>query len=253
MNELTNFTTFISNVKKFGFSINNFYEVQFLFTMNPELSGVINSATGGGFNDEARTMMKLYTDECSIPGIQMATGEYRIGNTPTLKYVYGGVFSESNFSFIMDANSTIRKVFDIWTNYIYGYAVSSTPGFVGFNSNLNHRFRTRYRDDYIIDIVIIKYEHANLDILRSKSTGAYPNNRIVPDVASSSPSGFRYPVPVYSTRLINAFPVNIASVPLNANASSLNKLSVSFEYETITSNILTGTNSVTSVIDPVNN
>ena len=105
----------------------------------------------------------------------------------------------------------------------------------------------------ILLILLSSNMNMHLDILRSKSTGAYPNNRIVPDVASSSPSGFRYPVPVYSTRLINAFPVNIASVPLNANASSLNKLSVSFDYETITSNILTGTNSVTSVVDPVNN
>ncbi len=257
---LSNFKEFYNHVSKFGFSLNNFYDVEFSFEGNPELNNVLIDELG--FNDQTQKLIKLYTDECSLPGLQLSTGEYRINNSPQLRYAYGSVFSETNFSFLMDSNSTIRKIFDIWTNYIYGYSISQTNQ---FNSAANHRFRTRYRDEYVIDIKIIKYENVHSEILREKipkfnvlnlgienlQKHYFPAKNIIP--VASGTSMFYRPIPVYSMRLINAFPINVASVPLNSGASSLNRLSVSFDYESITSNILTGSGSIDSqIMDPVN-
>lgn len=258
--ELNNFKEFYDHVSKFGFSLNNFYDVEFSFEGNPELNTILAEETG--FNDQTKKLIKLYTDECSLPGLQISTGEYRITNSPQLRYAYGSVFSETNFSFLMDSNSTIRKIFDVWTNYIYGYSISQANQ---FNSAENHRFRTRYRDEYVIDIKVIKYENVHSEILREKipkfnilglsseelQDHYFPANKIIP--VKSGTSQFYRPVPVYSMRLINAFPINIASVPLNSGASALNRLSVSFDYESITSNILTGSGSIDGqVMDPVN-
>lgn len=263
--DMTNFSEFRSAIKTYGFSLNNFYDVIFEINGSSPLYRAIVNKFRGEFTYDIRTvtqLMRLYTDECTIPGIQMSTGEYRINNSPQLKYAYGSVFSESNFSFIMDANSTIKKVFDIWTAFMYGYAIDPNTAFNNPNP-VSHRMRTRYRDDYAIDIIIIKYEKppsSKKNIGKGKS--AFRIKDILPDyiqdptIDGVTPefSNFFKAVPVHSTRLFKAFPSNIASVPLNSGTSALNKLSVSFEYETFTTSVLSGSNSVFSGIqDPVNN
>ena len=57
-----------------------------------------------------------------MPGVTMTDSEYRVTNTPQLKYAYGAVFNEFSVTFLMDANSNIRKLFDKWTNIIYPYS-----------------------------------------------------------------------------------------------------------------------------------
>lgn len=251
---MTNFANFKSYVQKYGFSINNFYDVY--FEINPssplyqelvDRSVLDNRGTSAGV-DKFTNLMRLYTDETSLPGIQMSTGEYRINNTPQLKYVYGSVFSESTFSFIMDADSIIKNVFDIWTSWMYSYAISGA----------DKRFRTRYRDDYAIDIVVVKYErssssNANNAFARRKAD-AFSVNQIIPSLSNRpGPSKFYKAVPVYAVRMFKAFPSNVSSVALNSGTSELTKLSVSFDYETIISSPISGNASVDgNVIDPVN-
>jgi hypothetical protein len=267
--EMTNYAEFKTAVQTYGFSINNFYDVIFEINANsPLYSSIVSkfSSDFGGTVSDTTRLMRLYTDECSIPGIQMTTGEYRINNTPQLKYAYGSVFSETNFSFIMDANSTIKKVFDIWTAFMYGYAVdnnvdtSSVQQFLVNPNNINHRLRTRYRDDYAIDIIVIKYEKPpsskkNFSNVKLK---AFTKKEIIPDFPQAPGEGdelsrFYKATAVHSTRMFKAFPSNIASVPLNSGASSLAKLSVTFEYETYTTTALTGSGSVFgNILDAVN-
>lgn len=268
--EMTNYAEFKSAVQTFGFSLNNFYDV--IFEINE--SSPLYRALVTKFENETKTssvktttrLMRLFTDECTIPGLQMATGEYRVNNSPQLKYAYGSVFSETNFSFIMDANSTIKKVFDIWTAFMYGYAVDNNIDLLRPESLINnpnppsHRLRTRYRDDYAIDIIIIKYEKPpsskkNYNVPALK---AFTKKQIIPDYPQPADgldeySRFYKATAVHSTRMFKAFPTNVASVPLNSGASSLNKLSVTFEYETYTTTALTGSSSVFgNILDPVN-
>jgi len=255
---MTNFAQFKSAVQKFGFSLNNFYDV--FFEINPssplyrELvsrSIVVDRNTADALSS-LTLMMRLYTDEATLPGIQMSTGEYRINNTPQLKYVYGSVFSEASFSFIMDADSIIKNVFDVWTAWMYSYGIDSSIISTG---SMNKRFRTRYRDDYAVDIIVIKYERSESSTKnRGKSSDrAFSVKNIIPSINNSSPSKFYDAIPVYGVRMFKAFPSNIGSIALNSGTSELAKLSVSFEYETMVSTPISGANVITgNVIDPVN-
>lgn len=267
--QMTNYAEFRSAVVQYGFSLNNFYDVIFEINPNSGLYNALVSRFSSEFQNDIKgttRLMRLYTDECTIPGIQMSTGEYRVNNTPQLKYAYGSVFSESNFSFIMDANSTIKKVFDLWTVYMYGYAVDTNIDTTSAQTLLNnpnprsHRLRTRYRDDYAIDIIIIKYEKppSSRKNFYTKAQTPFRKKEIIPDIGQSENpneeySKFYKALPVHSTRMFKAFPSNVASVPLNSGASSLNKLSVTFEYESYTTSALNGNNRVFgNVLDAVN-
>lgn len=271
--EMTNFAEFKSAVQTYGFSLNNFYDVIFEINPSSELYKAIVSQFSKEFGQTVSSttrLMRMYTDECTIPGIQISTGEYRVNNSPQLKYAYGSVFSESSFSFIMDANSTIKKVFDLWTAFMYGYAVDSNIDETSVQSLLytpnpkSHRMRTRYRDDYAIDIVIIKYEKppsskknfkSGVGLKTFRKKDIIPDYNLLPSPLNDSDeySRFYKAIPVHSTRMFKAFPSNIASVPLNSGASALNKLSVTFEYETFTTSMLTGSGRVFgNILDPVN-
>ena len=231
--QMSNLKEFRANIWKYGFSANNLYDV------------IIEIPTGGALYKELQSNniaipdgflknnLRLYTDEASMPGIQMSTGEYRVTNSPQLKYVYGTVFSELSLSFLMDAENIIKGIFDIWTNWMYGYS-SGTSGWSATN-----RFRANYRDDYAVDIIIVKYEKpvfgkGDTFFGGNRRMRREAKNTILPDLKDSSRSKFFQPVPVHATRIFNAFPANIASIPLAYGETSLNKFSVGFEYETYT-------------------
>ena len=232
--QMSNLKEFRANIWKYGFSANNLYDV------------IIEIPTGGALYKELQSNniaipdgflknnLRLYTDEASMPGIQMSTGEYRVTNSPQLKYVYGSVFSELSLSFLMDAENIIKGLFDIWTNWMYGYS-AGTSGWSATN-----RFRANYRDDYAVDIIIVKYEKPIFSgkgasvFQKKRSSRATPKNIILPDSNDQSGTKFFQPIPVHATRLFNAFPANIASIPLAYGETSLNKFSVGFEYESYT-------------------
>ena len=231
--QMSNLREFRSNIWKYGFSANNLYDV------------IIEIPTGGALYKELqanniaipdgflKNNLRLYTDEASMPGVQMSTGEYRITNSPQLKYVYGTVFSEMSLSFLMDAENIIKGIFDIWTNWMYGYSAGES-GWSAAN-----RFRANYRDNYAVDIIIVKYEKPIFGKNETFFKGGRLMKReskrnIIPDSNDASDSRFFQPVPVHATRLFNAFPANIASIPLAYGETSLNKFSVGFEYESFT-------------------
>jgi len=251
--KMSNYADFRSAVMAYGFSVNNFYDVVFHISpkeiakghglyqelqKNPATLPTIKLSSEWGITE----LMRLYTEEASLPGIQMSTGEYRINNTPQLKYAYGSVFSEINFTFMMDADSVIKSVFDVWTNWIYAYSAGTSP----WSSDSRNRFRSHYRDDYCVDIDIIKYEKATSSRNNKRinfNQGAYKLYDIVPDFKGRTNKNWelqewRRPVPTHAVKLYNAFPVNLASTPLAYGDTSINKLSVGFEYEHYTTTAL---------------
>ena len=275
---MSNYAEFRSHIFKYGFSVSNFYDVTINWASTLGKSG--KSSSNPLFKELSaelrglQTLMRLYTDETSMPGLQMSTGEYRINNSPQLKYAYGSVFSEVNMSFMMDADSIVKTVFDIWTNFIYNYSGGST----GQSQQRSSRLRSTYRDDYAVDIDIIKYESATSSqrnrsrnnvvsgMDESKWDKSFKMHDIIPDKQQfygseyriHNKSGvqkghvaFRKAVPVQATKLFNAFPANIASVPLSYGDTSMSKLSVGFEYESHTTTAITG-GRIMSVTDIVN-
>ncbi len=241
------FKQFKSYVSKYGYSITNFYDVNFELTNSQQnLNDIFKRVPGGNKLNTAdssnvRDLMRFYAEECSIPGFQISTGEYRITNTPQLKYAYGIVNNEINFSFIGDANADIRKTFDAWQSYIYAHNLPARLDPTAGNLNINTREflgRTRYRDEYVSDIIVVKYEKTGMfEVTNTKQKRFIPANEIIPDYVQSKTSkpissGFAEAVPLYSVRLMNAFPTNISSIPLSSGASDLVKVQVTFEYET---------------------
>jgi len=264
---LNNFKTFRSYAIKYGFSLSNFYDVDFRFSNSTGYlysllrrslvtsSSTQNSSTTiGSDQDTVVGLMRAYAEECTIPGYQISTGDYRINNSPMFKYAYGIVNNEITFSFIYDADSEIRKVFDTWQNYIYCNVSTNSQADLVNTNGINNLGRTRYRDEYVCDIVVIKYERyassRRNKFLKSNETlgDFYPISDIIPDYdiknknASEFTSGFGKSKPIYSAKLINAFPTNISSIALSSGSSQLIKLQATFEYETaVTSGQVAGT------------
>lgn len=249
--QMSNLNEFRSNIWKYGFSSNNLYDVIIEIPTGSALYKELDSnniAIPDGF---LKNNLRLYTDEASMPGIQMSTGEYRVTNTPQLKYVYGSVFSEMSLSFLMDAENIIKGIFDIWTNWMYGYSAGTSDW------SATNRFRSNYRDDYAVDIIIVKYEKPIFGKNETFFKGGRlmkrePKNRIIPDLKESDSSRFFQPVPVHATRLFKAFPANIASIPLAYGDTSLNKLSVGFEYESFTTTAINDGKVSQGVVDSIN-
>ena len=150
LNVLTNYNEFKSYVSKFGYSMANLYDIQFdlpgsssLYLQLADDFG-LSTEEGSPTLSDVQQLMRLYTTSCTMPGVTMSDSEYRITNTPQLKYAYGAVFNEFSVTFLMDANSNIRKLFDKWTNIIYPYS--------SFRGSGDGVLRTRYKDEYIGDI-----------------------------------------------------------------------------------------------------
>ena len=230
---LSNFNEFKSNFTAHGFSLANLYDVKIDLPASSKLSdtlrGTFRLADGSSGMDSALDLMKLYTTECTMPGVNMSTSEYRITNTPQLKYAYGAVFSEFSLTFILDSTSLIRKVFDVWTDMIYPYSR---------HTRTNNVLRTRYKDDYVSDITVYKYERANSSLANLRKLENNPKasrmleKDIIPGKVGGT-TGFFKSLPVHAIKMINAFPSTISSTQLSNESSSMTQLTVGFEYESI--------------------
>ena len=231
LNVLTNYNEFKANVSKFGYSMSNLYDIQFDIyqssSLYKELSNGFNLATdeGSATLSDIQQLMRLYTTECTMPGVTMTDSEYRITNTPQLKYAYGAVFNEFSVTFLMDANSNIRKLFDKWTNIIYPYSQ-----FRGVGDGV---LRTRYKDDYIADITVTKFERGSSSPRNRSKSKRIGGRRIIPDGGTKRDSLFVDNVAVHAVRMKNAFPKSIDSMTLSGDAGQLTQFSVSFEYESL--------------------
>ncbi len=234
LNVLSNYNEFKSNVSKFGYSMSNLYDIQFDVAQSTKLFSELSSDFDLATLEDAATLsdivqlMRLYTTTCTMPGVTMTDSEYRITNTPQLKYAYGAVFNEFSVSFVLDSNSNIRKLFDKWTNVIYPYSA--------FRGDAPGVLRTRYKEDYIADITVVKYERGSSTIRNKKLGNRIPNRRIVPDTDKNTAdleSYFIDNVAVHAVRMKNAFPKSIDSMTLSGDGSSLSQFSVSFEYESL--------------------
>lgn len=231
LNVLTNYNEFKAHVSKFGYSMANLYDIQFDIYQSSllykELATDFDLATdeGSATLSDIQQLMRLYTTECTMPGVTMSDSEYRITNTPQLKYAYGAVFNEFSVTFLMDANSNIRKLFDKWTNIIYPYS--------SFRGSQDGVLRTRYKDEYISDITVVKYERATSSQRNRSVANNLPGRRIIPDGESDETTGFKDNVAVHAVRMKNAFPKSIDSMALSSDAGQMTQFSVSFEYESL--------------------
>jgi len=248
--------TFNSKLKKYGVGLSNFYGVG-IFTGSSGNGGTILDSYLNTADVNWGEKVAYYCDEVNIPGLQLATGEYRVGGMPQFKYAHSNTYTEVTLSFIMDGESSQKAVFDAWLNFIYGMSSSDyniSNNFVansllryGKGNAYNNIGRVMYPDDYVADIAIVKYERYGNGQANTKGSGV----TIVDDVLNNTQSliqqitndkievnnfdktkiYFPNSKATYSIRLIDAFPTSVSSLPLSAGSSQLLRVSVTFEYK----------------------
>lgn len=145
--------------------------------------------------------LKILCSEASLPGSSLATHELNNDFTGvTQRHVYRRLYDDrSDFTFYVNRSYYSIKVFEIWMRYITGEQIS-------FGENTNVSYRNNYPKNYKTSIYITKFE-------RDYGIKKSPNNSTL----------------VYT--FVNAFPININSMPVSYDSSQLLKVTVSFSYD----------------------
>lgn len=207
---------FLNNVIKQGLSYNNEYSFSFLGKneVYDYLKGVDNrnyesvfkeiSNINDYLNDAKLDKSKLSAlcEEISLPGVNSATGTAEgIFTGVNFKYAHTKTYNDLSISFIVDRDFRTMKFFQYWYDWIFEGEFKE-----GRSIDSKQTYKLNYYDSYCLDMIIVKGE---TKAVNSQGNGLIP----------------------VSYKLINAYPVNISSVPLNTGASSVTRFSVTLAYE----------------------
>ena len=142
----------------------------------------------------------MLCNEASLPGNSFATSEMTT-DFPGIsqKFPYRKIYNDLQLTFYVDSSYNVIKFFESWMSYIaspfgYGKALYEESG-------QKASFRFSYPDQYKCNIFIAKFN-------KDQSL----NNKI-------------------AYRFVNAFPIDITSMPVSYDASDILKCSVSFSYD----------------------
>lgn len=171
-------------------------------------------------SSEQNTYYDFFCHGVTIPGPQlnyeeeMGSRQGVIERMPTYR-----TYSPVQMDFYVDNDYKLIRLFEEWMNFInplYGSSGEYPSSFNGFGNakNRNDFFRIRYPDDYKRIISIVKFER-NFRERPETSGGALGN------------------VPTITYRLIDAFPVSIAGIPVTYEGSTITKTSVTFDYSRV--------------------
>ena len=166
--------------------------------------------TAGITNDvRVSKLFDFYCAETALPGatfdVTEEIGSYQgvIERFPTKR-----VYPDVTMTFYVDYDYKLIRLFEEWMNYInplytnYG-EVQTNPKGQGDVKNTPDFFRLRYPSSYKRIISIVKFER---DLNRTND------------------------VPRITYRLIDAFPTNIAAMPVTYEGSTITKTIVTFSY-----------------------
>ena len=166
-----------------------------------------------GSDAEIADYFKLFCDEAQLPNINAGTGQQNglylgIGS---VDYVHTRIFTELNLSFMLDANMTALKFFNMYHAYIFGDLGTGTQAFeqptqfMSANPRPKNRVnRLTYKNDYACDLLITKTEQGPMDPTQRK--------------------------PITYV-LEKAYPYAIDAVPLQYGSTQFARVNVQFKYE----------------------
>lgn len=145
-------------------------------------------------------LINLSCCEASLPGSGLATHEVTGDfHGVTEKMAYRRIYDDSiDLTFYVDNNYLIMEFFESWINYVVGEG--STLPYKDYLNN-NAFYRMNWPDEYKAQIFITKFEKIN-----------------------------EYSQPILAYTFIDAFPINISSIPISYEASDLLKITISFSY-----------------------
>lgn len=172
---------------------------------------------------EEVTTYDFMCSEASLPGASFNTFE-EVGSRQGVIEPFVGNRSYPTFdmTFYVDSQYRMIRIFEEWMNFINpvytstGLSIPNSQGSgYGNSKNRPDYYRLRYPDDYKRIISITKFER---DFLKNPTK-------------SPGPTGSNFNNQTTLTyRMVDAFPVNITSIPVTYEGSVITKSRISFLY-----------------------
>jgi len=169
-----------------------------------------------GFRLEEK--ISLLCTDATLPGATYDTFQVK-GNRQGIVEQYPSykVYPPVDFSFMVDGDHSVIRLFDTWMNFI-------SP-LNGDEDDISSFYRFRYPEEYSVDFYIVKFEKEE-GAWKGKKSFADPS---VPINSSTIDAFYQSKKTVYKFK--RAYPKNMASIPLSYDGSTLIKSSVTFQYE----------------------
>lgn len=167
---------------------------------NPSVNSFVSQR--GYSSTKHQEMINLACCETSLPGSSLATHEVNNDyHGATEKMVYRRIYDDTiDLTFYVDWEYQVIKYFQGWINYIVNEGdLFTTEQY----KNPATFYRMKYSKRYKSDIHLVKFEK---------------------DVSKNSSR------PTLQYQFIQAFPINIVSIPVSYDSSDLLKMTVSFSY-----------------------
>ena len=182
---------------KFGnLSLNNQYQVHFAGFNTSIVNYLRNNLGIVNADDFISREMGIMCFDASLPASALATAEVKDNfmGVPQ-EFAHSRLYTDIDFSFYIDKDYTLLRIFEGWMDYITSGAESEVE-------DLQKPFyrRMRYPDDYKVSSMYISKFEKNLDR-------------------------------ALTYQFINAFPKSISAVPVTYGSADLLKVSVSLNYD----------------------
>ena len=182
---------------KFGnLSLNNQYQVHFAGFNTSIVNYLRNNLGIVNADDFISREMGIMCFDASLPASALATAEVKDNfmGVPQ-EFAHSRLYTDIDFSFYIDKDYTLLRIFEGWMDYITSGAESE----VGDLQKPFYR-RLRYPDNYKVSSMYISKFEKNLD-------------------------------QALTYQFINAFPKSITPVPVTYGTADLLKVSISFNYD----------------------
>ena len=183
--------------EKFGnLSLNNQYQVHFAGFNTNIVNYLRNNLGIVNADDFISRSAGILCFDASLPTSALATAEVKDNfmGVPQ-EFAHSRLYTDIDFSFYIDNNYTLLRIFEGWMDYITSVAENE----VGDLQKPFYR-RLRYPDTYKVSSMYISKFEKNLD----------------------NPLSYQF---------INAFPKAISPIPVTYGGADLLKVSVSFNYD----------------------
>lgn len=175
---------------------NNQYLVTFS-TLNPQISDYLTNYSGvSNLNDFLSRRAGILCSNASLPATAYATGEVKDNfmGIPQ-QFAHTRIYTDIDFSFYVDKDYTLLKIFEGWMEYMSSGSNSSVK-----QNEIGYYRRMRYPDTYKVSSMYI--------------------NKFEKDYKKA----IRY-------RFVNAFPKSMTNIPVNYGPAEILKVTVSFNYD----------------------
>jgi len=167
---------------------------------------------------EMKDKLLLLCSEANLPGSSLLTHEINNDYTgQTERHAYRRSYDDRiDFTFYVDSDYQILQFFNNWITFICNDDIRKIK-------RPTYNTRVRFPEDYYTQsLEIVKFEKNNGLLDYAGSSPATPTGRYNPQVEPQKS--------VLSHRFINAYPININSIPVSYDQPSLLKCTVSFTY-----------------------